>query len=179
MLSAHTVMFFVDSNFANLQYCHTVKFYVYNYYTIMLYILYVYPNFVNLQYSVCGTPCACFWLVWCCIRGGQLATVAACIRYEQSFFPPGIDAHAQWRKIQLGYMKYCSAVKNSHHNLKKYLDPAKLASLAPYKLAYVIAQWNKPFSDCTMCVDFAAAADPLSKVFTNMASSWYLFLHEG
>ena len=43
-------MFYV-SNFANLQYSHTV-------------MLYVHPNFANLQYSVLGTPCACtrFWL---------------------------------------------------------------------------------------------------------------------
>ena len=68
-------------------------------------------------------------------------------------------------------MKYCSAVQNSCCNLKKYLDPAKLASLAPYKLAFVIAQRNKPLSDCNMCVEFASAVDPLSKVFTNMASS--------
>ena len=33
------------------------------------------------------------------------------------------------RKVQLSYMKYCSAesVQNSRRNLKKYLDPAKLA----------------------------------------------------
>ena len=75
------------------------------------------------------------------------------------------------RKVQLSYMKYCSAVQNSRRNLKKYLDPAKLASLASYKLAFVIAQRKKTFSDCNMCVEFASAADPLSKVFTNMASS--------
>ena len=75
------------------------------------------------------------------------------------------------RKVQLSYMKYCSAVQNSRRNLKKYLDPAKLASLAPYKLAFVIAKRKKTFSDCNMCVEFASAADPLSKVFTNMASS--------
>ena len=75
------------------------------------------------------------------------------------------------RKVQLRYMKYCSAVQNSRRNLKKYLDPAKLASLAPYKLAFIIAQRKKTFSDCNICVVFASAADPLSKVFTNMASS--------
>ena len=75
------------------------------------------------------------------------------------------------RKVQLSYMKYCSAVQNSRRNLKKYLDPAKLASLAPYKLAFIIAQRKKTFSDCNICVVFASAADPLSKVFTNMASS--------
>ena len=68
-------------------------------------------------------------------------------------------------------MKYCSAVQNSLRNLKKYLDAAKLESLAPYKLAFVIAQRKKAFSDCNMCVEFASVADPLSKVFTNMASS--------
>ena len=47
------------------------------------------------------------------------------------------------RKVQLSYMKYCSAVQNSRRNLKKYLDQAKLASLAPYKLAFVIAQRKK------------------------------------
>ena len=78
---------------------------------------------------------------------------------------------AERRKIQLSYMKYCSAVQSSRRNLKKYLDPAKLASLAPYKLAFIIAQHKKPFSDCNMCVEFASAADPLSKVFSNMASS--------
>ena len=75
------------------------------------------------------------------------------------------------RKVQLGYMKYQTALQKSRHTLRKYLDPAKLASLAPYKLAYVIAQHKKPFSDCSVCVEFAAAADPHSEVFANMASS--------
>ena len=39
-------MFYVDPNFANLQYSHTVMFYVY-------------PNFANLQYPVRGMLLAC------------------------------------------------------------------------------------------------------------------------
>ena len=75
------------------------------------------------------------------------------------------------RKVQLAFSKHCAAVKSSRSNLKQFLDPAKLASLAPYKLAFVIARNKKLFSDCTICMEFAAAADPSSKVFVNMASS--------
>ena len=75
------------------------------------------------------------------------------------------------RKVQLAFAKHCSVVKSSRSNLKKFLDPAKLASLAPYKLAFVIAWHKKPFSDCAVCMEFAAAADPSSKVFGSMASS--------
>ena len=75
------------------------------------------------------------------------------------------------RKVQLAFLKHCAAVKSSRSNLKQFLDPAKLASLAPYMLAFVIARNKKPFSDCTICMEFAAAADPSSKVFVNMASS--------
>ena len=43
-------------------------------------------------------------------------------------------------------MKLRKVVKKLRH----FFDPAKLAALAPYKLAYVIAQHKKPFSDCKM-----------------------------
>ena len=74
-------------------------------------------------------------------------------------------------RVQLAYMKHHNEIEKSRKKLRQYFDPAKLAALAPYKLAYVIAQHRKPFSDCDMFIEFALAADPLREVFSNMASS--------
>ena len=74
-------------------------------------------------------------------------------------------------KVELGYMKHHNEIEKSSQKLRQFFDPTKLAALAPYKLAYVIAQHKKTFSDCEMCVEFALTADPHSEVFTNMGSS--------
>ena len=74
-------------------------------------------------------------------------------------------------KVQLAYIKHHNEIERSRKKFRQYFDPAKLAALVPYKLAYVIAQHRTPFSDCDMFIEFALAADPHSEVFSNMASS--------
>ena len=81
------------------------------------------------------------------------------------------------RKVQLSYMRHRNDIEKSRQKLRHYFDPAKLAALAPNKLAYVIAQHKKPFSDCDMCIEFALAADPHSEVFSDMASSRRTVVH--
>ena len=78
---------------------------------------------------------------------------------------------AEKKIIQLKYSREKSITKKGGQTLRRYLDPTTLVSLAPYKLAYVIAQHKKPFSDCEMCMEFALAADPSSEVFKGMSCS--------
>ena len=69
------------------------------------------------------------------------------------------------RKVHLDYTKHHNEIRGSRQKLQHYLDPAKLASLAPYKLAYVITHHKNPFSDCDVCMEFVSAADRQSQCY--------------
>ncbi|XP_062507777.1 uncharacterized protein LOC134184170 [Corticium candelabrum] len=67
--------------------------------------------------------------------------------------------------------KYVKEKEESQNEMTKLTTPDWLSKVAPYKMAFIIGQYKRPFSDCQMLMEFAMSADPNSPVFARMRSS--------
>ena len=67
--------------------------------------------------------------------------------------------------------KYTKDKVKQRDSLLKMIQPSKLVTLAPYKLALIIGQRKIPLSHSTAFIDFACAAHPNSEIFSGMLSS--------
>ena len=74
-------------------------------------------------------------------------------------------------KRQRLFSTFQRALLRQQQLLKKATTPSQLRVIAPYKLAFTIANHKMPFSSCEAFTAFARAADPESVVFKDMAGS--------
>ena len=96
----------------------------------------------------------------------KVSTIARHIerKHKQSrHFTPG--------KRQRLISTFQRALLRQQQLLKKATTPSQLRVIAPYKLAFTIANHKMLFSSCEAFTAFARAADPESVVFKDMAGS--------